>query len=145
MNVRNRRPRTDVYSRKVSAILRPVALCALLILGVSPAATLVCQWACASEATTGGHHAGHHAESSEAVQASETPVGGPSVRASEMNCHHPDIALSVTSVTVQMFAPSLGPVTALVAPRVDGYKKLLVPYATGSPPGARSTTPSLRI
>ena len=145
MNVGNRRSRADVYSRKVSAILRPVALCALLILVASPAATLVCQWACASEAPTAGHHTGHHAHSSEAVQASETTVVGPSVLAPEMNCHHPAIAPAVTSATVQMFAPSVGLVSALDAFRVDGYKKLLVRYATGSPPGARSAPLSLRV
>jgi hypothetical protein len=145
MNVGNRRPRTDVYSRKVSAILRPVALCALLILGVTSAATLVCQWACASEAAAGGHHTGHHVHSSEAALASDTTVGAPSVRAPEMTCHHPAIAPAVTSATVQMFAPAVALGSALVAPRVNGYKRLLVPYATGSPPGARSAPLSLRV
>ena len=145
MTLGNGRPRADVYSRKVSAILRPVALCALLILVVSPAATLVCQWACASEAPTAGHHTGHHAHASEAVQASETTVGGPSLLAPEMNCHHPVIAPAVTSATVQMFEPGVGRVSTPVAPRADGYKKLSVPYVTGSPPGARSAPLSLRV
>jgi hypothetical protein len=135
----------EVYSRNVSAILRPVALCALLVLGVTPAAILVCQWACASESAPGGHHTGHHAHSSDVVPASDTTVGGPSVRAPEMNCHHPALTPAITSATVEMFAPSVGQVADFVAPRVDGYKTLLVPDATGSPPGARSAPLSLRI
>jgi len=134
----------DVYSRKVSAILRPVALCALVVLGMTPAATLVCQWACASEASAGGHH-GHQSHASGAVQAADTTVAGPSVRAPEMNCHHPAIAPAVTSATVEVFAPVIRHVTPLVALGVDGVEKTRVVYATGSPPGSRSAPLSLRI
>ena len=130
----------------VRVFLRPIAFCVLLVLGVGPAATLACDWACAAPAGQAHDHAGSHEQSPEGLQASIATADTPSLGSFASTCEHAvAVAPAVTETGLKVFAPVAIPVLTLVSPQVDRGHVTLVAYAIGSSPGVRSGPLSLRI
>jgi hypothetical protein len=135
---------------KVRVLLRPVAFCALLLLGVAPAATLACELVCAAPGGHGDHRSSadtsHHEHPSAAVDARHAPAEAASIRAFASNCEH-DIAIApgLISSAVKLFMPAPIDAGAFAASDVDHRHVTSVRDAAGGPPGPHPGSLPLRI
>lgn len=136
-----------MYTREtVKAYLRPFAVCALLLLGAGPAATLACELACSDASSHAHHQPSEHKHSSEAVHASHTAGETSSLTSFAAKCDHAiAVAPAVTSIAVRVFAPVAMQALTLTPP--DSAHAGVTPFgrASGGPPGVRSGPISLRI
>ena len=136
-----------MYTRKnVKVYLRSIAVCALLLFGAGPAATLACELACSDASGHAHHQSSQHKHSSEAVHSSHTAGETPSITSSSTKCDHAiAVAPAVTSIAVKVFAPVAVQAITLASP--DSARVGVTPfgYAIGGPPGVRSGPISLRI
>ena len=133
----------------VRTLLRPVALCALLLVGAAPAATLACELACAAPGGHAGHHgsqqASHHDHSSASVHESSATADGASIVSLAADCDHDmAVAPALTSSAIKVFAHVA--ITATLVTPADRRSDLIpVRDVAGGPPGTRSRPLSLRI
>ena len=131
--------------RKVTRVLRPVAVSVVLILGTLPGAFAVCQWACARAGGT-GEHAAHHQHHS-VVPPPATPSEGPSLTASDITCAHLGVSvvtavISAGKVTTAMVSVSMTPPFVSLS---GVSSALTLVRSTHSPPGYGSGPIPLRL
>ena len=131
--------------RKVTRLLRPVAVCVVLILGTLPGAFAVCQWACARAGGT-AEHAVHHQHHS-VVPLPETPSNGAAITASDTTCAHLGVSIAAavigsgkvtTAVVGVSMTPPLFSLSGVSSP-------LTLVRSTHSPPGSGSGPIPLRL
>jgi hypothetical protein len=140
-----------MYTRRsVRSFIRPLGLCVVLVFGALPAVTLACQWACEAPdgpATLAHYHGGHTEMAGPVDSSSSTTANGPTVRAGHPSCDHSIlIDPGVTSAGFKVRAPSAIVVeeTAFRAALARTHV-VAAPFASPSPPGARSAPLALRI
>ena len=134
----------------VRILLRPVALCALLLVGAAPAATLACELACAAPGGHAGHHgseqASHHDHSSATVHESSATADGASIVSLAADCDHDmAVAPALTSSAIKVFAHVAITTATFVTPADRRSDLIPVRDVAGGPPGTRSGPLSLRI
>jgi hypothetical protein len=136
-----------MYTRKsVKVYLRPIAVCALLLFGAGPAATLACELTCSDASGHAHHQPSQHKHSSEAVHASHATGETPLVTSFATKCDHAlAVAPAVTSIAVKVFAPVAVQAVTFASPDSARAAVTAFGYAVGGPPGVRSGPISLRI
>lgn len=139
---RGGRPRRDVHCGPVRRLLRPVAWCALALVASVPVTALACQWECAFEEPTAGHHAGHRHDPDGAA-----PLGVAGIGAFGDDCAHPsEIGPVITGEAFKLAAA-----TAMFTGDVIGSASAAgavarpSPPADHGPPGSASRFLVLRI
>ena len=136
--------------RSVRSFIRPLGLCVVLVFGALPAMTLACQWACDAPdgaATLAHHHGGHTEMAGPVDSSSSTTASGPTVRAGHPSCDHSVlIDPGVTSQSFKIVAASAVAVEETAFPALLARMHVsAAPFASSSPPGARSAPLALRI
>jgi len=131
---------------RVRRLLQPAAACALFVVGLLPAVTLACQWACApAPAGQAHHHEAHHqvAASASAV----TPDGtGASLTSTEQRCDHAEADLVAISTTLVLLGvPASTAVSPLFGELLPMSMEAAAVITTASPPGSAPRPFSLRI
>ena len=134
----------------VRIFLRPVAFCALLLVGAAPAATLACELACAAPTGHHGHHdtgqSSHHDHSGAAGHDSAAAAGSASVVSLAADCDHVITAAPlITSAAVKIFAPVAAAAEVFVLSAEYRADVIRVRDVAGGPPGTRSGSLPLRI
>lgn len=136
-----------VYTREsVGTLIRPLAVCVVLLFGAGPVATLACELACSTPNGHADHQASHHDHDSQGVHASDSTGETPSLRPPTSTCDHAiAVAPAVTSIAMKVFAPAAIPALKLAAPERGPADPMPVRHLSGGPPGPRSGPVSLRI
>lgn len=130
---------------KMRRVVRPLALCVLLMSGTLPAAALACQWACATQDVQAGQ-VGHQGHAGHALQASQNRADISTVQSSTAPCDHVSAAdPAIASGTLSLIAIAAGSSTNVVAPAFASPRAAVVASGTHSPPGARTAPLPLRV
>ena len=126
-------------------VLRPLALCVVLMSGALPAAALACQWACATQGAEVGQ-VGHQGHAGHALQASPDRVDASTVQSRTAPCDHVSAAdAAITSGTLNLIAFAVDSSTYVVAPAPAGPRAAALASGTHSPPGTRTAPLPLRV
>ena len=132
--------------KTVTRFLRAVACVGVLLVGGLPAATLVCQFACATPAEQGHRHTTTHHHGADGAQAAKAMPDSPRLVSAEESCDHAAAeVLALVSDAVRLYAPA----AVLVATAEFGLQPRATVgsavYPADSPPGLRPSVLSLRI
>ena len=130
---------------RVRRFPQPIAACVLLIIGVLPATTLVCQWACAPQPAGRAYHEAHH-HGALGVQTT-TDGTGPLLTSTEQRCDHTTTDfIAISPTLVQLGAPASTAVSTLFgAALLPGFMEAGAVITAPSPPGSPPLPFSLRI
>lgn len=132
--------------KSVRRLIRPVALCVVLVVANVPAVSLACELSCTSEQVeTATHPHGHHPAA--ASQGTVSGAGGVVLTAAREMCGHAltdGVAISVSASRVKALAPA---VTLEGVPVVDPTCAAgVISLSTNkSPPGFPRPLSTLRI
>ena len=135
---------------RVRTFLRPVAFCALLVIGGVPTAALVCELACTAPTGHPGHQdsgrGSHHDHSSAFAHESTAAAAAASIVSPPAICNHDITGAPVrTSTTITLLAP-VGIAVATFGSTAERRPDMnTVRDVAGGPPGARCAPLSLRI